>query len=71
MLAATVALASSWLGIVPTKFNALGVELSSTEQSAILKGAFFICMYFLVAFVVYAVFPAYSSSPGFPLMWRT
>ena len=27
MLAATVALASSWLGIVPTKFNALGVEL--------------------------------------------
>jgi len=71
MLAATVALASSWLGIVPTKINALGVELSSTERSAILKGAFSSACTFLVAFVVYAVLPAYSSSPGFPLMWRT
>ena len=60
LLAASVALALSWLGIVPTKINALGVELSTAEQSAILKAAFVICVFFLISFTVYAIGDAVS-----------
>lgn len=55
LLASAVCLALVELDIVPTRISALGVELSASERDDLLKGALFVLLYFLIAFVSHAV----------------
>jgi hypothetical protein len=55
LFVAAICLALVKLGIVPTKIQALGVELSAGERDNLLKGALAVLVYFFFAFLSHAL----------------
>ena len=51
----SVGLFVEYTGLVPTKISALGIEFPKTNQNALLYVLALIILYFLAAFVIYAV----------------
>lgn len=48
-------IAISWIGIVPTKITALGIEFSLAEQRVLLIILGLISIYFFIGFIIYGI----------------
>ena len=55
LLAATIGLLFSQVGLVPTEFTTLGIKLSAPQQSAFLLIIALAIAYFFVAFLAYGL----------------
>ena len=53
--ASAIAIAIAYAGLVPTKVTALGIGFTASDQTALLRVAAGIVVYFLVTFVIYGL----------------